>query len=243
MNRLTYLGHATTLIELDGVRLLTDPLLRARVAHLRRAGPPAAPGDVDAVLVSHGHYDHLDLPSLDRMPRRTPVVVPHGLGPLLRRRGFDSVTEVAAGDEVPFGELVVRVVHAEHGGRTTPRRRAAAVGYAALGSARVLFAGDTDLFPEMAGLVEDLDLALLPIWGWGPRLGPGHLDPRRAAEAVALLRPRQVVPIHWGTFRPLHRGGRAPFLEQPAAAFTAAAREIAPDVVVHVLRPGEALDL
>ena len=91
MPRLTWIGHGTALVDLDGVRLLTDPLLRNRVAHLqRRVPPPAAEAlrDLDAVLISHLHRDHLDLPSLRRVPRDLPLVVPRGAGRLLLRRGF-----------------------------------------------------------------------------------------------------------------------------------------------------------
>ncbi len=94
----------------------------------------------------------------------------------------------------------------------------------------------------MAGLVPDLDLALIPIWGWGATLGGGgHLDPRRAAEALRLLQPRVAVPIHWGTYRPLHRGADAAFLADPAEAFVREAATAAPEVEVRVLRPGEHL--
>ena len=119
--------------------------------------------------------------------------------------------EVLAGDELDFSGVRVRVSHAEHDERRAGSKvRAAPVGYALLGSCRAFFAGDTDVFPGLEHIVSDLDLALIPIWGWGASLGTGHLDPTRAAEAVALLRPRVAVPIHWGTFRPLHRGSRAP---------------------------------
>jgi L-ascorbate metabolism protein UlaG (beta-lactamase superfamily) len=131
---------------------------------------------------------------------------------------------------------------ADHPGRPAPGRSAQAVGYAVLGSARVYFAGDTDLFAGMAGLVEQLDIALLPIWGWGPSLGTGHLDPGRAAEALALLAPRLAVPIHWGTLRPFYRTPRARYLREPVDAFVAAAGELAPRVAVRVLGPGESLD-
>jgi len=244
--RIEYVGHATVGIDLDGVRLLTDPLLRSRVAHLRRAAPldSTARRGVDAVLVSHAHYDHLDLPSLERLGTQTPVVVPKGLGGLLRKRRFSAVVEVEAGDSLHLGGLGLRVVHAEHeGGRGPFGASAQAVGYLLSGSSSVYFAGDTDLFEGMREL-GPVDVALLPIWGWGPGLGAGHLDPRRAAEAVALLRPRAVLPIHWGTYFPIHLGlrGRPRFLELPAAEFVAAVRETSPDVTVRVLRPGESAD-
>ncbi len=191
--------------------------------------------------MSHAHYDHLDLPSLQRLDRATTVVVPRGVGKVLRRLRFEHVVEVTEGDEVTIGGLTVRATHAVHAGSRPPLiRRASAVGYALIGSQRVYFAGDTDLFPGMDGLVPDLDLALIPIWGWGASLGPGHLDPPRAAEAVALLKPRVAIPIHWGTFLPLHRTNRSHFLSRPVEEFVRAARNKAPEVEVHVLKPGEA---
>lgn len=240
---MTYLGHATTLLELDGVRLLTDPVLRRRVAHLVRATAAPAVADPDAVLISHGHLDHLDRGSLRRLPREATVVVPRGLRRAVAGLGFRDVRELDEGGEMTIGSVGVRATHAEHGGRSTPGRPPGALGYAVLGSARVFFAGDTDLFDAMDGLVPELDVALLPIWGWGPWIGPGHLDPERAAEAVALLRPRIAVPIHWGTLRPFYRGARADFLRAPAEAFVVAARERAPETEVRVLAPGESLEL
>ena len=109
------------------------------------------------------------------------------------------------------------------------------------GSQSVYFAGDTDLFDDM-DQIGDVDLGLIPIWGWGPTLGKGgHLDPRRAAEAVRRIGPKVVVPIHWGTYFPLHLGLRRlpAFLDLPPAEFVAAVGEVAPDVVVQVLKPGE----
>lgn len=244
-----WIGHSTVLISLDGVRLLTDPLLRVLVAHLRRRVPVHrdALRGIDAVLVSHAHHDHLDLGSLQRLGRSVPIVVPRGLAPLLRRQGFRHLQELEIGEGTEIGRLRVEATYAEHdGGRPPYPARAPAVGYAIHGSRRLYFAGDTDLFPGMDGLVPDLDLALVPIWGWGPTLGRGaHLDPQSAAEAVALLRPRVAVPIHWGTYAPLHLGIRSvpAYLAEPQAAFSAAAARAAPGVEVRVLSPGEATGL
>jgi L-ascorbate metabolism protein UlaG (beta-lactamase superfamily) len=244
---LRWLGHATVLVELDGVRVLTDPLLRGRVLHLRRAAPLDLSGldDVDAILLSHAHYDHLDPPSLRRLPRRAEVVVPRGAGELVARQGFETVTEVDHGDEVVIAGLRIRVVPAAHDSRRIRGSRTEALGYVLEGSRRVYFPGDTDLFPEMADLAPGLDVALLPIWGWGPSLGSGHLDPRRAAEALVLLRPRVAIPIHWGTYYPFTSGLLTPprFLRAPAAEFVQRASELAPDVEVRVLRVGGTLEL
>jgi L-ascorbate metabolism protein UlaG (beta-lactamase superfamily) len=246
-DRLRWLGHATVLVELDGARILTDPLLRARVLHLRRAVPLEQEGlaNLDAVLVSHVHYDHLDLPSLRQLDRGVRLVVPKGAGALVRRRGFESVEEVVEGEEVEIGGLRVRVVRAEHGSSRVLGTRSGAIGYVLEGSRRVYFPGDTDLHPDMGGLAPGLDVALVPIWGWGPSLGPGHLDPRRAAEALTLLRPEVAVPIHWGTYYPVQRTRRTPprFLSDPADEFAAAAAELAPEVKVVVLPVGGELPL
>ncbi|HSC90791.1 MAG TPA: MBL fold metallo-hydrolase [Gaiellaceae bacterium] len=244
-----WVGHATVRVELDGVRLLTDPVLRNRVAHLRRVVPVdrRALRGVDAVLVSHGHLDHLDLPSLERLGRDLPIVIPRGLGPLLRRRRFAAVTELEPGDELRIGALTVRATPAAHqGGRPPFPGDVRALGYAVEGSARAYFAGDTDLFDELEGLVAELDLALVPIWGWGPTLGRGqHLDPERAAEAVRRLRPRVAVPIHWGTYFPAQHGlrGAPAFTREPVEAFVRATAAVAPEVEVRVLRPGESTPL
>jgi L-ascorbate metabolism protein UlaG (beta-lactamase superfamily) len=236
-----YIGHGTVLIELDGVRLLTDPLLRSRVAHLRRVMPSGAPPSADAVLISHGHYDHLDLPSLRMLGASTRVALPRELAG--RVAEFD-VVGVGEGDELQVGPVTVRATHAEHDGGRPPFGEGPALGYAILGSKRLFFAGDTDLFDGMNGLVADLDVALIPIWGWGATLGRGkHLDPERAAEGVRRLAPRIAVPIHWGTYRPLHRRAGAAFLREPAEAFARATAVAAPEVEIRILRPGEALGL
>jgi L-ascorbate metabolism protein UlaG (beta-lactamase superfamily) len=235
--RLTWVGHSTVLVELDGVRLLTDPVLRPRVMHLRRVAPRPAPlGPLDAVLVSHAHWDHLDRRSL---PRGVPVVLPRGAGRLLTRHGYE-VVELDVGEETAFGGVRVRATEAEHDASRGPFGvRAPALGFAISGSRRVYFAGDTDLFDGMAGLVDDLDAALLPVAGWGPRLPAGHLDARAAAQAVALLRPRIAVPIHWGTYVRIGLQTSS----EPPREFERAVAELAPGVDVRVLQPGGSTEL
>ena len=242
MNRITWLGHSTVVIEVDGTRVVTDPALRRRIWHLRRseAVTTAAVGELDGVLISHAHFDHLDLRSFESFDRSLRVVVPEGAGGLVRGRGFSRVLEVVAGDELELGGVRVWVTHAEHApGRGPFSPRSAALGYVVHGSVSVYFAGDTDLFDGMTKL-GTLDLALLPVWGWGPRLPAGHLDPLRAAEALRLLRPRAAVPIHWGTFK-------TPFASKsgsaPAREFARAAARLAPEVEVHTLQIGDSLAL
>ena len=238
--RLTWLGHATVLIELDGVRLLTDPVLRRSLLHLRRSRgvPVREAGSPDAVLISHLHWDHFDLPSLARLGHRTRFVAPLGAGKLLRSRGLDRIDEVQEGSELRVGDLLVRATYAEHKpGRGPWGAKVPALGYVVSGSSSIYFAGDTDLFPGMDGLHEGLDVALLPIAGWGPTLPPGHLDVDRAAEAARRLRPRVTIPIHWGTLRPSYR--KTPYAGSSAATdFAAKVAEVAPDVEVRILDVG-----
>jgi L-ascorbate metabolism protein UlaG (beta-lactamase superfamily) len=245
--RITWVGHSTVLIELDGVRLVTDPVLRNRLAHLRRVGARVDADklrDVDAVLVSHLHYDHLDVPSLLRLGRGAHVVLPAGSVMLLRRRGFSRITALDVGEQLDIGGVTVAATEAAHDGRRMPFGAARpCVGYLVTGSARIWFAGDTDLFDGMSELAPGLDVALLPVAGWGARLPPGHLDPRTAAEALQLLRPRVAIPIHWGTYRHFGLGAAPEALRAPAESFASHAAELAPDVEVKLLPVGGTLEL
>jgi L-ascorbate metabolism protein UlaG (beta-lactamase superfamily) len=242
-----WLGHASAIVELGGVRFLTDPALTRRLAHLRRhhAVDLGSLDGIDVVLISHVHMDHLHVPSL-RLLGAVSVVVPVGAGDWLRRSGFPDVHEMAAGDRIRFGATTVDAVPAVHPAGRGPhsRLRAAPVGYvlrAAQGS--VYFAGDTDLFDEMAQL-GPVDVALLPIAGWASTLGPGHLDAQRAVSAAELVVPRLVVPIHWGTYSPISGRRRPPgWLHRPAEQFAAAMTGAGQGARLRVLSPGGRLEL
>jgi L-ascorbate metabolism protein UlaG (beta-lactamase superfamily) len=242
LSGLTWLGHSTVVIDLEGTRIVTDPVLRQRVWHLRRERPVGADalGDLDAILVSHTHYDHLDLSSLARLDRNLLVVAPRGVARLVRRRGFERVVELDVGEELALGAVRIRATHAEHESSRGPfSAHTPSLGYIVEGVARIYFAGDTELFPEMRQL-GPVDVALLPVAGWGPRLGAGHLDPATAAEALRLLHPTVALPIHWGTLRRIFAARPD---DRPAREFVRIAHQLAPEVDVRVLSIGETLTL
>jgi L-ascorbate metabolism protein UlaG (beta-lactamase superfamily) len=246
--QLTFLGHSTVLIELGGVRVLTDPVLRTRVAHLNRVVAPVPRGswdDTDVVLISHLHHDHCDLPTLRALGNDVRLVVPVGAGAFLRRQGFRDVTELPVGSSIVHDGVSITATPAVHDGRREPfGPRAEAIGFLVVhgegrDEASVYFAGDTDIFDAMTDVHPDLDVALIPVWGWGPNLGPGHLTPREAARAAALLKPRYAVPVHWGTLFPFGLRTFMPgLLTHPPLAFAAAVRALRLDVEVLIAQPG-----
>jgi L-ascorbate metabolism protein UlaG (beta-lactamase superfamily) len=243
MDSLSYIGHGTTLLRLECGSILTDPMLRGWLGPLRRQGPapsPEVPSIPDVVLISHLHRDHLDLPSLRRVPGRTPVVLPRGAGEWAQKGGAEQILEIGRGETVSLGGLEITAVPAAHDGhRGRWGGEIDALGYVIRSGERAAyFAGDTDLFREMAEL-SGIDVALLPVWGWGPSVGEGHLNPEKAARAAAMIRPRLAVPIHWGTLYPLGlRRLRPDPLARPPLEFARLARELAPEVEVRVLQPG-----
>ena len=240
-----WLGHSTVLVELPGLTVLTDPFLRRRLGPLRRHGRlpnPTALPIPDAVLISHGHPDHFDRWSIRRLPGEPLVVVPHGLG-TLARRAVGRIHELRVGQSVDCHDWRIHAVPARHW-RWPLAPRARSIGYLVEGPVTVYFAGDTGLFRGLDALAGRVDVALVPIGRWGPQPTPGHLTPETAAQLVATIRPRAVVPIHWGTLYPvgLHRVLPAA-LREPATQFLEATARLAPDTDVRVLEVGEATDI
>jgi L-ascorbate metabolism protein UlaG (beta-lactamase superfamily) len=174
------------------------------------------------------------------VPRGALREVPR-LGRLARRL---PVCEVAPGDKVPVGSVTVRAVPAAHDGRRLPfgPHRTRALGYVVEGAARTYYAGDTDLFDGMEREAGPVDVALLPVGGWGPGLGHGHLNAERAAHALARLRPHTAVPVHYGTYWPLGLAAVRPHeFHAPGDEFVRHAARLAPGVRVHRLAHGQSV--
>jgi L-ascorbate metabolism protein UlaG (beta-lactamase superfamily) len=249
--RLTWLGHSTVVLEADGARILTDPLLGRHSGLLRRRGPAPTPGqwrDVDAVLLSHLHHDHAHLATLRTF--RSPVVTAATNARFLRRHGVTQALD--PGDDwydVRGTTVQVRLTRADHHHRPMPHRPNAANGHLVRADgARVWIAGDTALFDDMAAIPRlaggPIDLAVVPIGGWGPRLSGGHLGPADAAEACRLVGAAAAIPYHWGTF---HLPGAAElpagWMSRPGELFPAELARRAPGCRALVLAPGESVDL
>ncbi|HEU0288045.1 MAG TPA: MBL fold metallo-hydrolase [Nocardioidaceae bacterium] len=253
MLALTWLGHSTVVIEMGGVRLVTDPLLHRHAPPLRRRGSKPDRADwegADAVLLSHLHHDHAELRSL-RLLAPAPIVTARANAEWLRSKGLSMA--VGLEDEwYSLGDdgVSVRLVPAVHAARPMPHRPNAANGHLIRSADHTVVwaAGDTELFKSMSELPSwaghKVTVALMPIAGWGPRLSEGHLDPDEAASACALAAPDWVLPVHWGT---LHLpGGRSiprGWMDRALPAFQDALTQVAPSCRMITLRPGQRWEL
>lgn len=243
---ITWLGHSTVVLDLDGVRIVTDPLLRQGNGILRRRGPAPQQWQwqgADVVLVSHLHHDHAELPSLRGF--EGPVLTAEENAAFLRRHRV--VGAVGAEDgwfDVDGTSVQVRLTRADHGNRPMPHRPNAANGHLVrTPELRVWIAGDTSLYDEMADLPEiaggPIDVAIVPVGGWGARLSGGHLDAGRAAEACRMVGASAAIPYHWGTlYVPGTAGVPRGWMDAPGAAFPGELEAKAPECRPLVLRPG-----
>lgn len=248
---ITWWGHASATIELAGLRVAVDPLFSRRLAHLRRHGPPPGPraAEADVILISHLHGDHLHLPSLRRFDPDVPIVVPRGAGGLLRDLPHPFIS-VEPGDDLllPMGARL-HVVPAQHDGRRHPGSRysAPALGYrmSVSDTASFWYPGDTGLHRHMFD-IESVDLAVVPIGGWGPSLGDEHLNPSQAVDAIARVGARHAVPVHYGTFWPwgmtIARSAHRRFFVRPGYVFAEHMARRLPDVDARVPGPGERIE-
>lgn len=246
----TIINHATVLIQLDGVNILTDPIYSRTVSFLfpRLQRPGIALEDlppIDVVLVSHSDYDHLNLKTLKRLSRRhaAPVILPVGLGPYGQSTGFSSVVEASVWQTIELGRVSITCVPAKHLSKRRPGdpTSAACVGYVVqAGGQSVYFAGDTaydDFFTEIGSRFA-IDVALLPIGAYKPEhwFKNLHLHPATAVQAFFDLKAHHLVPIHWGTFWISDE----PMAEPPQLLLAEAERRGCAGSV-HVLKNGQSL--
>jgi len=218
--RVTWLGHSTMLLEIDGVRVLTDPVFGLRASPVSFAGPkrfhpvPATIDqlpELDVVLLSHDHYDHLCRASIEALARRhVPIVTSLGVGSHLERFGVDPavIVELDWWQEhvLPGGALSFRATPAQHfSGRSPTSRNATLWSSWVLTSARrrLFFSGDTGLTDEFVAIGQKygpFEVVMLEIGAWNQAWGDIHLGPRNALEALRMLGGGSLLPVHWGTF-------------------------------------------
>ncbi len=241
--KITFVGHATFLIEMEGESILTDPNFSEKVLgipRLQKVGiPPENLPPLQAIAVTHAHYDHLDFFSYKYFPLRTPIVVPQGLGELLFKFLPHPVTEIAPWSEYSIGNLQIFTVPVKHRGfRLNGFTWRATTGYIfKKGKLSVFFPGDTaysDHFSEIAK-AHSIDIALLPISPYEPAwlMKNRHMNPKEALQAFKDLKARVMIPYHWGAFR---FSGEEP---QAPLEWLQKILDENPDPRVKILRPGE----
>jgi L-ascorbate metabolism protein UlaG (beta-lactamase superfamily) len=251
--RVTWLGHSTILLEIDGGRFLTDPVWSERVGPVDFAGPerffpPLLPigglPPLDAVLLSHDHYDHLDYATIVALKDRDLVfVAPLGVGAHLERWGVPAakIVELDWWETHPFGDLTLSSVPARHASGRALFDDGAKLwtGYALLGARhRVYYSGDTGLFPGMREIGQRLgpfDLTMIEIGQYDQAWPDWHLGPEQAVEAHLRVRGAVMLPVHWGLFALALHGWTEPIERVVAAGRDASAVVISP-------RPGQSVE-
>ena len=210
----TWIGHSSFLIQTAGLKLLIDPVYSDRVGRVyQRHGiaglrPEQLP-PIDILLISHSHYDHLDLPSIDRVARDATVVVPRGLGRIFTQRLFARVIELDWWESSSPGDVTITLAPARHWSQRTPFDFNCTLwgGFVIESpAAKFYFAGDTawcDVFAEIGRRFPMLDAALIPIGGYEPQwfMSQNHLNPEEAGRAFLESGAQMMIPMHWGAFQ------------------------------------------
>ncbi len=252
--RVTFVGHATVLLQSEGLNLLTDPVWSQRVSPMSWAGPKRhrQPGlrfsdlpPIDALLLSHSHYDHFDIATLKQIRKRhnPAVFCPLGMRKMVQRLGFRDVHELDWGQAKKWKHMTMHCTRAQHFSARTPfdRNRTLWCGWVAgFAGGDVYFAGDTgygEWFRELAAAFPALRLALLPIGAYRPEwfMGPIHMTPWEALRVHGILQPQASVGIHYGSFSLADDGET-----EPVEGLRRAMEEAPPATPFVLLPEGEA---
>ncbi len=239
-----WIGHSTILMSFSGVSILTDPNFSRRIKIARRVvGLPIEPEeiiDLDLILISHAHYEHLDLASLKRLPKQASLIVPEGCQSLVEGLGFSKVVEMKWNDVLPFQGLTIEAVRPSHWGKRSPfddQDRGYNSYFLSANGKRIFFAGDTGYSKIFEAKVkeESIDLAFLPISAYKPDwFRRNHASPEEALKMFVESGAGFMIPIHWGTFILSHEP-----ITEPLERLKIEANRLGIEDRVVILRHGE----
>lgn len=242
---ITWLGHAAFLVQMEGVNILVDPNWALWLGPVKRVRHPTLFAhdlpEIDLVLITHAHFDHLHIPSLKRIANGQPVIVPKGVGDVVKKLDFGRIIELDTWQSAPFRDLTVTLTPAKHwGARMIHDVHRHFGGYLIQSSERTVYhCGDSAMFDgfEEIGKRAAIDTALMPIGAYdNPSCRPVHMNPEEALDAFEMMGARYMVPMHHDTFplsgEPMH---------EPAQRLRAATDTRGLTDRVHLLREGESL--